>query len=57
MNFIPSRRARSNKGDMYFTPGGTAFITADVDIPEEMQGEELWFSLKTAAEICVKGKR
>ena len=43
-----------NKGDMYFTPDGTAFITADVDIPEEMQGEELWFSLKTAAEICVK---
>lgn len=43
-----------NKGDMYFTPDGTAFIKADVDIPEEMQGKELWFSLKTAAEICVK---
>jgi len=43
-----------NKGDMYFTPDGTAFIKADVDIPQEMQGEELWFSLKTAAEICVK---
>lgn len=42
------------KGDMYFTPDGTAFIKADVDIPEEMQGKELWFSLKTAAEICVK---
>lgn len=43
-----------SKGDMYFTPDGTAFIKADVDIPEELQGEELWFSLKTAAEICVK---
>lgn len=43
-----------NKGDMYFTPDGTAFIKADVDVPEDMQGEELWFSLKTAAEICVK---
>lgn len=43
-----------NKGDMYFTPDGTAFIKADVDIPEELQGKELWFSLKTAAEICVK---
>lgn len=43
-----------NKGDMYFTPDGTAFIKADVNIPEEMQGKELWFSLKTAAEICVK---
>lgn len=43
-----------NKGDMYFTPDGTTFIKADVDIPEELQGKELWFSLKTAAEICVK---
>jgi len=43
-----------NKGDMYFTPDGTAFIKADVSIPKELQGRELWFSLKTAAEICVK---
>lgn len=43
-----------NKGDMYFTPDGTAFIKADVDIPGELQGKELWFTLKTAAEICVK---
>ncbi len=43
-----------NKGDMYFTPDGTAFIKADVEIPEEFKNEELWFSLKTAAEICVK---
>lgn len=42
------------KGDMYFTPDGTAFIKADVIIPEELKGKELWFSLKTAAEICVK---
>lgn len=42
------------KGDMYFTPDGTAFMKADVNIPKEMQGRELWFSLKTAAEICVK---
>lgn len=43
-----------NKGDMYFTPDGTAFIKADVDIPDALKGRELWFSLKTAAEICVK---
>lgn len=43
-----------NKGDMYFTPDGTAFIKADVDVPKELQGKELWFFLKTAAEICVK---
>ena len=42
------------KGDMYFTPDGTAFIKAEVNIPKELQGKELWFSLKTAAEICVK---
>lgn len=43
-----------DKGDMYFTPDGTAFIKADVTLPEELKGKELWFSLKTAAEICVK---
>lgn len=43
-----------NKGDMYFTPDGTVFINADVDIPVELRGKELWFCLKTAAEICVK---
>ncbi len=43
-----------NKGDMYFTPDGTAFIKSDVEIPSELRGKELWFSLKTAAEICVK---
>lgn len=42
------------KGDMYFTPDGTAFIKADVEIPEQLKGKELWFTLKTAAEICVK---
>ena len=42
------------KGDMYFTPDGTAFIKADVELPAELKGKELWLSLKTAAEICVK---
>lgn len=42
------------KGDMYFTPDGTAFFEADVVIPEKLKGKELWFSLKTAAEIIVK---
>ncbi len=42
------------KGDMYFTPDGTAFIKCDVNIPEHLKGKELWFSLKTAAEICVQ---
>lgn len=42
------------KGDMYFTPDGTAFIKADVTVPSHLKGKELWFTLKTAAEICVK---
>ena len=42
------------KGDLYFTPDGTAFIKADVDVPQALQGKELWLTLKTAAEICVK---
>lgn len=43
-----------HKGDMYFTPDGTAFLRADVNVPQELQGKELWLKLKTAAEICVK---
>ena len=39
------------KGDMYFTPDGTAFIRGDIVIPDALRGEELWFALKTAAEI------
>lgn len=42
------------KGDMYFTPDGTAFIRGDIVIPDALRGEELWFTLKTAAEIIVK---
>ena len=42
------------KGDMYFTPDGTAFIRGHVAIPEHMLGRELYFSLHTAAEMIVK---
>ena len=34
------------KGDMYFTPDGTAFIKAQVDIPKELQGKSFGFHLK-----------
>ena len=43
-----------NKGDMYFTPDGTAFIRGKARIPESMRGKDIWFSLKTAAEMIVK---
>lgn len=42
------------KGDLYFTPDGTAFIRATAEIPADWQGREVWFSLKTAAEMVVK---
>ena len=42
------------KGDMYFTPDGTAFIEADTVVPDKYAGKEVRFSLKTAAEMIVK---
>ena len=42
------------KGDMYFSPDGTAFIEADAVIPERMAGKEVFFCLKTSAEMTVK---
>lgn len=42
------------RGDMYFTPDGTAFIEADYELPEHLEGKKLVFSLKTAAEMIVK---
>lgn len=42
------------KGDMYFTPDGTAFIEADYELPEHLEGKKYCFSLKTAAEMIVK---
>lgn len=52
--FYPEGWQPLSKGDMYFTPDGTAFFEADVIVPEKFYGKELWFSLKTAAEIIVK---
>ena len=42
------------KGDFYFTPDGTAFIRAQARVPDEWEGREVWFSLKTAAEMVVQ---
>lgn len=41
-------------GDLYFTPDGTAFIEGHAVIPPEFQGRDVYFSLKTAAEMIVK---
>jgi len=42
------------RGDLYFTPDGTAFIRAHVVIPENLRGKPLVFRLHTAAEMIVK---
>lgn len=43
-----------NKGDLYFTPDGTAFIRGHATIPAHMKGQNIYFQLKTAAEMIVK---
>lgn len=43
-----------NKGDMYFTPDGTAFIEADFEVPDELMGKDYCFTLSTAAEMIIK---
>ncbi len=42
------------KGDLYFTPDGTAFIEAELDVPPSLRGRDYCFLLKTAAEMIVK---
>ncbi len=43
-----------NKGDLYFSPDGTVFIRGHAEIPDELEGRELWLSLHTAAELIVR---
>ena len=42
------------KGDLYFTPDGTAFIKGSGTIPERFKGKEIYLTLRTAAEMIVK---
>lgn len=41
-------------GDLYFSPDGTVFIKGHMQIPPELEGKEIWFTLHTAAEMIVK---
>lgn len=43
-----------HRGDMYFTPDGTAFIRGRVSVPHEIRDKKVCLKLKTAAEITVK---
>ena len=52
--FYDSEPRNLNKGDMYFSPDGTAFIEAYATVPEKYKGKEIRFCLKTAAEMIVK---
>ena len=42
------------RGDIYFTPDGTAFINAEFDVPKSFEGGEYRLLLKTAAEMIIK---
>lgn len=52
--YYPEGYRPLKKGDMYFTPDGTAFIKGDFTVPDSLKGKEIWLNLKTAAEIIVK---
>lgn len=43
-----------SRGDMYFTPDGSAFLRCDAVVPEKYRTGEVWLYLKTAAEMIVK---
>lgn len=43
-----------NKGDIFYTPDGSAFLKCECKIPEELRGKEYYFYFKTASEMIVK---
>ena len=43
-----------NRGDLYFTPDGTAFIRGRAVIPERFAGQQVYLGLKTTAEMIVR---
>ena len=43
-----------NRGDVYFTPDGTAFMHAEASLPDDFAGEEVRLHLATAAEMLVR---
>lgn len=52
--FDPEGEYPLKRGELYFTPDGTAFFRADVTIPAEFRSGPLYLKWKTAAEIIVK---
>lgn len=43
-----------SRGDMYFTPDGSAFLRCETVVPERFRTGEVWLYLRTAAEMTVK---
>lgn len=52
--FYPDGERPLRRGDLYFTPDGTAFIRGTVRVPAHLRGQKLYLSLRTAAEMIVK---
>lgn len=52
--YYPGGYRPLKRGDLFFTPDGTSFFQAKIEIPECFKGKELWLSMWTAAEIIVK---
>ncbi len=42
------------KGDVYFTPDGTAFIRGSARVPERFRGRDVYLKLSTAGEMMVR---
>jgi len=43
-----------NDGDHYFTPDGSVFLKNEITITDDQKNDEIWFRLKTAAEMIIK---
>lgn len=43
-----------NKGDIFYTPDGSAFLKCECSVPCELQNKEYYFFFKTASEMIVK---
>ena len=52
--FVDGEERPLNRGDMMFTPDGTAFIRGTANIPERFAGQRVYLRLHTAAEMIVR---
>ena len=52
--FLDGEERDLHRGELYFTPDGTAFLHAHATIPDQFDGRNVYLSLKTSAEMIVK---